>query len=60
MQQEPPKRQTKKQYATPNLKEYGIVHELTQSGSGSRDMRRGMSMGMSMSMGMGMGLGMRW
>lgn len=41
---------TKKQYATPNLKEHGVVRELTQSGSGSMagsGMGRGMGMGRS-------------
>jgi hypothetical protein len=27
---------TKKQYVTPDLKEHGVVRELTQSGSGGR------------------------
>lgn len=27
---------TKKQYVTPNLKEHGVVRELTQTGSGGR------------------------
>ena len=27
---------TKKQYVTPNLKEHGIVRELTQAGSGGK------------------------
>jgi hypothetical protein len=27
---------TKKQYVTPNLKEHGIVRELTQTGSGGK------------------------
>ena len=45
----------KKQYATPNLKEHGVVRELTQSSSGSMA-GYGMSMGMSMGMGMGMGM----
>ena len=27
---------TKKQYVTPNLKEHGVVRELTQTGSGGK------------------------
>ena len=36
---------TKKQYVTPNLKEHGVVRELTQASSGGM---AGMGMGMGM------------
>lgn len=39
---------TKKNYVAPQVKEHGVVRELTQTGSGGMGMSMGMSMGMGM------------
>jgi len=41
------KKQTKKEYVKPTLKEHGVVRELTQSGSGGGRQKPNMAPGMT-------------